>query len=204
MEIRMVFGENALKSRTILIPQRNRAIFLDRDGVINRAVVRNGKPHSPANVAEMEILPGVPEALHRLHAAGFLLIVVTNQPNVSRGIQTRASIEAIHTALRAALPLSDIRVCYHDDADGCRCRKPAAGMLLDATRDEGIDLSTSFMVGDRWRDIEAGRRAGCKTVFIDYDYAEPKPVDFDFKAASLAASVEWILSHSGKKEIPLL
>jgi len=184
----------------MMTPQQNRAIFLDRDGVINRAVVRDGKPHSPANVAEMEILPGVPDALHRLRAAGFRLIVVTNQPNVSRGVQSRASIEAIHAALRAALPLSDIRVCYHDDADACRCRKPAAGMLLDAARDAGIDLSASFMVGDRWRDVEAGRRAGCKTVFIDYGYAEPEPVDFDFKTTSLAASVEWILGHSGQEK----
>jgi len=181
----------------MIAPQgRRRAIFLDRDGVINRAVVRDGRPHSPANVAEMEILPGVPEALHRLRAAGFCLIVVTNQPNLSRGIQTQASIEAIHTALRAALPLSDIRVCYHDDADGCGCRKPAAGMLLDAARDAGIDLCASFMVGDRWRDVEAGRRAGCKTIFIDYGYDEPEPVGFDFKAVSLAASVGWILSQS--------
>jgi len=192
----MIFESNTLPSKTIPIPQKNRAVFLDRDGVINRAIVRDGRPHSPANIAELVILPGVPEALHRLRAARFHLIVVTNQPNVSRGVQTRASIEAIHTALRAALPLSDIRVCYHDDADGCGCRKPAAGMLFDAARDAGIDLAASFMVGDRWRDIEAGRRAGCKTIFIDYDYAEPKPVGFDFKAASLAASVEWILSQS--------
>jgi len=180
-----------------MMTKRVRAIFLDRDGVINRAIIRNGMPHSPADVAEMEILPGVPEALHRLRAAGFRLIIITNQPNVARGVQTRASIEAIHLRMRQTLELDDIRVCYHDDADGCPCRKPAAGMLLDAARDEDIDLSASFMIGDRWRDVEAGRRAGCKTIFIDYGYAEPEPARFDFKAESLAASVEWILIQSG-------
>ncbi len=172
-----------------------RAVFLDRDGVINRAEVREGRPYSPADVAALTVLQGVPEALRRLREAGFLLIVVTNQPNVSRGVQTRASIEAIHATLRAALPLDDVRVCFHDDADHCPCRKPAPGMILDAARAGRIDLATSFMVGDRWRDIEAGRHAGCKTVWIDCGYAEPPPDAFDFRAGSLLEASAWICAQ---------
>jgi D-glycero-D-manno-heptose 1,7-bisphosphate phosphatase len=173
---------------------RRPAVFLDRDGVVNRAPVRAGRPTSPAGVGELEVLPGVPEACARLRAAGFALIVVTNQPEVARGRLSREVVEAIHDCLRRRLPLDDIRVCYHDDADGCACRKPKPGMLLAAARDWGIDLARSVMVGDRWRDIEAGRRAGCRTVFIDYGYVEPRPEDADFETDSLLSAAEWILA----------
>ena len=169
-----------------------RAVFLDRDGVLNRAPVRNGRPHSPAAVDEVEILPGVPKACEQLRRHGFILIVVTNQPDVARGTAERRTIEEIHRFLRARIPLDDIRVCYHDDVDDCACRKPKPGMLLAAARDLNIDLRQSFAVGDRWRDIEAGRRAGCRTVWINYKYAEPRPFGADFETRSLPAAVEWI------------
>ncbi len=149
-----------------------RAVFLDRDGVLNRAVVRAGKPYPPAGLADFELLPGVEDAAAALRAAGFLLVVVTNQPDVTTGVQRREVVEAMHARLRAAGLCDDIRVCYHTDADGCACRKPRPGMLLDAARDLGIDLARSYMVGDRWRDVGAGRAAGCRTCFIDYGYAE--------------------------------
>jgi len=149
-----------------------RAVFLDRDGVINRAIVENGKPHPPASLKELEILPGVPKALRALKAAGYLLIVATNQPDVARGILTRQGVEAINAALLAALPLDDILVCYHDNQDHCDCRKPQPGLLLQAADKHKIDLAASFMIGDRWKDIEAGRRAGCRTILVDSDYAE--------------------------------
>ena len=173
----------------------HRAVFLDRDGVINRALVRDGRPHPPSNLSELEILPGVPEALLRLRAAGFRLIVVTNQPDVARGTQTREAVEAIHASLKAQLALDEVRVCYHDDSDHCFCRKPAPGLLLDAAGDARLDLVSCFMVGDRWRDIEAGRRAGCATVFIDYGYAERQPESFRVKVTSLAEASEWIASQ---------
>lgn len=172
-----------------------RAVFLDRDGVINRASVRNGKPYPPRSLAELEILPGVPEALMRLKAAGFRLIVVTNQPDVARGTQMLAQVAALHAALQAQLPLDEIRACYHDAADGCDCRKPQAGLLLAAARDHRLDLTASYMIGDRWRDIEAGQRAGCTSLFIDYQYAEPRPCAPYVRTASLAEAVEWILSE---------
>lgn len=177
------------------------AIFLDRDGVLNQAPVRAGRPLSPSCREEVELLPGVPEACARLHDAGFGLIVVTNQPEVARGRLSRDAVEAIHEFLRRQLPIRDIRVCYHDDADGCDCRKPKPGMLVAAAEAWGIDLSRSFMVGDRWRDIEAGRRAGCTTVFIDYQYDEPRPVGADFETDSLLSSAAWILSAARQKSL---
>jgi D-glycero-D-manno-heptose 1,7-bisphosphate phosphatase len=162
-----------------------RAVFLDRDGVINRAVVRDGMPYPPANLSELEILPGVSEALKKLHAADYLLIVVTNQPDVARGIAKKVDIELMNAQLSFQLPLDDIKTCYHDSSDGCLCRKPLPGALLEAAKEHDIDLSNSFMVGDRWRDIEAGQRAGCKTFFVNYRYAEQQPEMPDFIVSSL-------------------
>ncbi len=172
-----------------------RAVFLDRDGVIDRAIVRDGKPHPPTSLSELEILPGVPEALEKLRAAGYRLIVVTNQPDVARQAQTQDAVEAMHAALQAQLPIDEFRVCYHDDADGCDCRKPQPGLLLGAARDMDVDLSSSFMVGDRWRDIEAGRRAGCTTIFIDYHYAEPLQGEPHLRVSSLTEAADWILAR---------
>ena len=179
-----------------------RAVFLDRDGVINRAVVRDGRPYPPSSLAELELLPDVHEALARLRSAGFRLIVVTNQPDVARGAQTREAVEAIHAALLAAgLPIDDFRVCYHDDGDRCDCRKPEPGLLLAAAREHDLDLTASFMIGDRWRDVEAGRRAGCTTIFIDYGYAEVEPSLPDLRVKSLNEGVDWILSREREKQI---
>ncbi len=170
-----------------------RAVFLDRDGVINRALVRDGKPYPPANLAAMEILPGVAEAMQALHAAGWLLIVVTNQPDVARGTTPRTSVEAINQHLQQSLPIDEFRTCYHDSGDGCDCRKPLAGSLLAAARVHNIDLSASYMVGDRWRDTEAGERAHCKTIFIDYGYAEKQPQTVNHRVQSLAEAADIIL-----------
>jgi D-glycero-D-manno-heptose 1,7-bisphosphate phosphatase len=171
------------------------AVFLDRDGVLNGAIVRKGGPYPPASLAELKVLPGVVEACTLLRKAGFLTIVVTNQPDVSRGTQGREVVEAINQVLRKRLPLDDIRVCYHDDVDGCPCRKPEPGLLLKAAQDWNINLSASFMVGDRWKDIEAGRRAGCKTVFVDHGYTERQPDNPDHRVGSLIEAVRWILQH---------
>lgn len=170
-----------------------RAVFLDRDGVINRALVRDGKPYPPSSLAELETLPGVGEALQSLHEAGFVLIVVTNQPDVARGTTPRATVDAINNALAARLPITEFRTCFHDSQDGCDCRKPRPGALLAAARDHGIDLAASFMVGDRWRDTEAGASAGCKTFFVDYAYDEQQPAAFDFRVGSLAEAARIIL-----------
>ena len=170
-----------------------RAVYLDRDGVLNRAVVRDGRPYPPASLAELEILPGVPEALVRLRSAGFRLVVVTNQPDVARGTTSRREVEAINDRIRGGMHIDEFRTCYHDAADGCDCRKPAPGAILAAAHAHGIDLGASFMVGDRWRDVQAGQRAGCRTVFIDYGYAEPRPEQADFTVSGLPEAAQIIL-----------
>ena len=172
-----------------------RAVFLDRDGVINASVVRDGKPYPPASVEEMEILPGVPSALATLRGAGFDLIVVTNQPDVARGTQTRAAVDAIHAKMQRDLPLDAIYACFHDDADHCDCRKPKPGLLVNAARDRGIDLPTSFMVGDRWRDTDAGLAAGTRAIFIDRGYSERKPERFAVNVPGLPEAAAWILEQ---------
>lgn len=172
-----------------------RAVFLDRDGVINRAIIRNGKPFPPEDLTELEILSGVEDALTSLHRAGYLLIVVTNQPDVARGATTQAAVEKINLFLESLLPLDEIRTCYHDSEDLCGCRKPQPGSLLSAARAHGIDLAKSFMVGDRWRDIEAGQRAGCRTCFIDYGYDEKQPNNEDFRVGSLLEAAQIILGE---------
>ena len=173
---------------------RQRAVFLDRDGVINRATVRNGKPYPPARLSELEVLPGVSEAMRCLDAADFRLIVVTNQPDVARGTQSRETVEAMHALLlKAGLPVTAFYVCYHDGPANCDCRKPRPGMLLTAALDHLLDLKRSYMVGDRWRDIEAGQRAGCGTFFVDCGYDEPKPQPPFVGVRSLAEAARHIL-----------
>ncbi len=175
-----------------------RAVFLDRDGVLNHAVLRDGKPHPPADAASMTIVAGAADALLRLRERDFRLIVVTNQPDVARGTQQRDVVEAMNEKLRAALPVDEVVVCWHD-GDGCDCRKPKPGALLDAARRHGIDLSRSFMVGDRWRDIEAGQRAGVKCLFIDHGYRERQPEGEFVRVDSIGSAAEEILRMSVPK-----
>jgi D-glycero-D-manno-heptose 1,7-bisphosphate phosphatase len=170
-----------------------RAVFLDRDGVLNRAVARAGRPHPPASTAELRVADGAPEACEALRGAGFALIVVTNQPDVARRTQARAEVDAIHAELCRRVRVDDVYVCPHDDGDACGCRKPAPGMLLAAAERHGLDLATSFMVGDRWRDVEAGRRAGCRTVFIDHGWDERRPDDPDAVVTGVLHAARWIL-----------
>ena len=174
----------------------NRAVFLDRDGVINRAIVREGKPYPPKDLTELEVLPGVPEALAALKKAEYKLIVVTNQPDVARGTVKKEVVESINNQLNSTLPLDEFRTCYHDDHEACECRKPAPGALLAAASEHDIDLERSYMIGDRWRDIEAGQRAGCKTVFIDYGYSEKQPEQVDHRVPSLKDAALVILGET--------
>jgi len=177
-----------------------RAAFLDRDGVINRAIVRNGKPYPPTRIEEVEILPGVPDALARLKQANFRLLVVTNQPDIARGTVQSSTVDAIDDFLMRKLPLDRIYVCPHDSSAACACRKPRPGLLLKGADDFAIDLLASFMVGDRWRDIEAGHAVGCETFFIDYRYDERRPNAPDHVVASLAEAARIVLSSSSLKD----
>ena len=161
--------------------------------MLNKAVVKDGKPYPPVNLEQMQILEGVEQAVKQLKEAGFQLVVVTNQPDVARGTTSKEDVEQINRFLAKRLGIDEFRTCYHDSKDGCNCRKPLPGAILDSAKSRGIDLSHSFMVGDRWRDIEAGESAGVKTVFIDYGYDEKQPIAYDLKASSLLDAVPFIL-----------
>jgi D-glycero-D-manno-heptose 1,7-bisphosphate phosphatase len=176
------------------IGEVTKAVFLDRDGVLNRFTMRDGIPRPPAGLDELAIYPDAEEALRRLKQAGYLLIVVTNQPDIARGTQTRAVVDGINAALGEALPIDEFLVCAHDDAARCLCRKPKPGMVLEAAARHAVDLRQSFLVGDRWRDIDCGAAAGVRTVFIERGYGERAPEHApDYVAESLGGAVEWIL-----------
>jgi D-glycero-D-manno-heptose 1,7-bisphosphate phosphatase len=176
------------------------AVFLDRDGVLNEAIVRDGKPFSPRDVGEVVITFRARPALEKLKREGFLLIVVMNQPDIARGKAKRADVDQINAQLSAALPLDAIEVCEHDDQNQCGCRKPKPGLIFSAREKFGVDLAGSFMVGDRWRDIEAGRRAGCRTVLIGDGYGETFPCAPTIKLASLPAAATWIVQQSRREQ----
>jgi transaldolase len=178
------------------------AVFLDRDGVLSRSLVRDGRPYAPTSLAEFDILPEAAAALARLKHAGFLLIVATNQPDVGRGTVPRFVVEAMHDRLRNILPLDDICVCYQPETPDNRYYKPAPGMLLDAAERHGIDLARSYMIGDRWRDVDCGRNAGCFTVFVDRHYTEKLRGAPDATCADVAVATEIVLDHFHRNPAP--
>ena len=172
------------------------AVFLDRDGVLNATRTgSDGIPRPPRSIEDLEVLPGVPDACRDLRSAGFRLLVVSNQPDVARGTLGRDAVEAVNERLARELPLDEILVCYHDDADNCACRKPKPGLLLEAAQRWKIDLSASFMVGDRWRDIEAARRADCRSVLISEYSSLQEECEPDHIAPSLSIAAAWILAQ---------
>ena len=179
-----------------MIATRSRpAVFLDRDGVLNEAFVRDGVPTPPRSLEEFRILPGVAHACSELRRAGFVLVVVTNQPDVARGKQTRAEVDKMHERLRSLVPLDEVCVCPHDDCDGCACRKPRPGLLLDAAERLNLDLARSASVGDRWRDIEAAQRAGVTAIYIERHYGGPTPTGAHVAVADLPEAAAWIRQH---------
>jgi D-glycero-D-manno-heptose 1,7-bisphosphate phosphatase len=190
--------QGGLTRRTAL----KRAVFLDRDGVLNKGFIRNGKSYPPRCLEEFQILEGVSDGCLRLKKAGFLLIVVTNQPDVGRGSQSLSVVEEMHQLIRQSLPIDLIEVCF-DETD-TENFKPAPGMLFKAASRLSVDLYRSFMVGDRWRDIECGVAAGCTTVLVEYPYAEALRNEPDFRVASLLEAANLIVSLTeNQHEFPL-
>jgi D-glycero-D-manno-heptose 1,7-bisphosphate phosphatase len=179
-----------------MIPLRP-AIFLDRDGTLNAPLIREGRPYPPQRVEEFELLDGVAAACRDLKKAGWLLVVVTNQPDVGRGTQSQEIVEAMHVKLRQLLPeIDQIEVCYDaGEREEERRRKPEPGMLQDAAALLGIDVPASWMIGDRWRDIDCGKKMGIKTIFIDYGYQEQLRSDPDFVVTSFSAAAEIVLKN---------
>ena len=178
-----------------------KAISLDRDGVINKTVIKEGLPFSPPSFVQLEILPGVKESISKLQKLNFVCLVVTNQPDVSRGKIEKKTVIKMNNYLKNEIKLDDIFVCYHDDHDNCKCRKPKPGLLLEASKKWDIDLNKSYMIGDRWKDIEAGKSAGCKIIFIDCNYKETKTKNPNFTIDSLLYSVHIIEKLQDRKNI---
>lgn len=177
-----------------------RAIFLDRDGVLNEAVVREGKPYPPASAAEVRIVDGAAEGLARLKELGFFLLVVTNQPDIARGAQSFAELSAINDVLLGALPLDEFFVCPHDSGDACSCRKPKPGLLLQGAESYGLSLPDCFLVGDRWRDMDAAAAAGVPGIWIDYGYAERGPsAPAAARVKNFREAVDWIVSQENSR-----
>jgi D-glycero-D-manno-heptose 1,7-bisphosphate phosphatase len=170
-----------------------RAVFLDRDGVLTIPEFRNGRSFAPRRLADFRLYDDAALATRRMKEAGFRLVVVTNQPDVGHGHIPLEVVEEMHRRLALALPVDAIEACYHRQDEGCDCRKPKSGMLRRAARHLGIDCRQSFMIGDRASDVEAGRNAGCRTIFIDRGYIEENPGPADFIVESLAEATSIIL-----------
>ncbi|MCH7831510.1 MAG: HAD-IIIA family hydrolase [Proteobacteria bacterium] len=171
-----------------------KAVFFDRDGVLVRSLVGDGKPYAARTIEEFEILPESGGVTRDLAEAGFPLLVFTNQPDVGNGLVERSVVEEMNRILQQTLPLTAVKVCYHSQTEGCACRKPKPGMLIEAAREFDLDLSQSYVVGDRKSDIEAGNAAGCFTIFIDRGYREQSPDDADKRVHSLAEARDFILA----------
>jgi D-glycero-D-manno-heptose 1,7-bisphosphate phosphatase len=178
----------------ISLRMTNKAIFLDRDGVLNQSFVIDGKPFPPSSLQDLVIIEDVPDALKRLKTAGFYLIGITNQPDVARQKTSKAAVSEIHQFLIKELGLDDIFACFHDDSDVCSCRKPKPGLIFEAAKKYHIDCSQSYMIGDRWKDIEAGYQARCKTILMQYHYDEQTSLMApNFTTTTLMDAANWIL-----------
>lgn len=173
---------------------KRKAIFLDRDGVINRSILQGGKPYAPRTLADFQLLPRVQEAVFDLAAAEYLIFVATNQPDIGNGLVEESMVHAMHEKLLKTLPITKIYMCPHAQQAGCACRKPKPSMLLAARDEYGVDMENSFMIGDRYSDICAGNSAGCQTIFIDYDYVETPDFDGTMRVKSLFEARSYILT----------
>ena len=160
--------------------EKTKAIFLDRDGIVNRAIIVRKKPYPPLKLTDTYPVEGIKELIKFWHELGYLVLVVTNQPDIASNLVTLKEVERINKYLQSLVGFDDAFICPHSNKDSCDCRKPKIGLFKQAEKKYNISLSDSFMIGDRWKDIEAGHNAGCTTIFVDYDYSEKKPENFDY------------------------
>lgn len=179
---------------------KNRALFIDRDGVVNEVILKDGEPCAPWNMEEFKILPDAAGAVKRAKNLGLLVIVCTNQPDVLRRMVRREDVEKMNRQIKEKLSVDDIFVCFHDDADNCDCRKPKPGMLIEASKKWDIELNSSFFVGDTWRDIDAGRNAGCRTILINTEYNQKNMPKSDFSVENLSSTVSLIADLIKKED----
>jgi D-glycero-D-manno-heptose 1,7-bisphosphate phosphatase len=170
-----------------------RAAFLDRDGVLAVEIVRNGNAYAPTRLEDFHVVQGAADQVLRLKAAGLVCVVFTNQPEVGRGLLTMDTLDSMHALLRSQVPVDDVLVCPHGADGECECRKPAPGMLHEAARRWNIALSESFVIGDRWRDIEAGRSVGCYSILLERTYSECRSADV--AVGTLEAAADAVLAR---------
>ncbi len=171
---------------------KKKCIFLDRDGVINRSNVKNGKPYAPLRFENFIFLPKVKKSIHQLKKLGFLVILITNQPDISKKKLKISTLDKMNDKIYRNLDVDDIFFCIHSSEDNCNCRKPKTGMLLESQKKYNINLNKSFMIGDRKKDIDSGIKAGCKTIFINRNYNEERPTRQNYTTTSLYKAVEYI------------
>ena len=172
--------------------KKNKAIFLDRDGILNKVIIRRGKPSSPWNLKDFKLLSHIEKYLKTLNEIGFLNIVFTNQPDVKRGYLKVEDLEKMHKIIAEKLPVDEITFCPHDDKDNCSCRKPTPGLIFEAAKKWSLDLKNSFVIGDNWKDVLAGKKAGCKTILIRRNYNKNLKDSYNFEARNLKEAVEII------------
>ena len=172
------------------------AVFLDRDGVLNRSLVRDGKSYAPRRMEDFKLLPYAVTSVEKLLKVGFLVIVVTNQPDINNGLVSIESVNAMHSILKEKTHVTDIFLCPHSQNEGCHCRKPKPGMLMAAAKKYNIDLQKSFMVGDRSSDVDAGLEAGCRAIFLNRHYKEPSPLKQEKTFSSLNSVTNYIIHQT--------
>ena len=170
---------------------RGRAVFFDRDGVVNKVIVRDGKPYSPRTIEEFILNDGIREAAYHLRTRGFRVFVVSNQPDIARGKLSNDVLDLMIRRMRWEIPIDDVYICPHDEVHQCSCRKPKPGMLMELASRWNIDLLSSFMIGDTWKDIEAGKAAGCRTILLDAPYNQN--TDCEYRVRSLSEAVNLII-----------
>jgi D-glycero-D-manno-heptose 1,7-bisphosphate phosphatase len=176
------------------------AVFLDRDGILNKSIIKQGKPYPPENLEEVVIHDEVKQGIRLLKNEGLLLIMITNQPDIARNKTTEKNVNSINNFVKHILNLDDIFMCVHDDNDNCNCRKPKPGMIIDAQKKWNIELNGSFLVGERWKDISAGKKMNLITFFLDLGYKEKK-VDADFEYKTFTQIVNQIIKLKNEKYI---
>ena len=176
--------------------KNNKCVFFDRDGVINEVVFRDGKPCSPRNINEFKIINGVRETFEAIRGLGYKIVIFTNQPDISRGLMTSEELEKMHSIIEEVLNPDIVLYCPHDDLDNCECRKPKPGMLIKAAEEIGVDLNASFVIGDTWKDIEAGKSVGCTTILLNTSYN--LEVKSDYRVENLEEALRIIARQDRK------
>jgi len=171
----------------------SKAVFLDRDGVINKPIIIDGKSYAPRLLKDFKIFPKVKSDVKKLKDKGFKVLVITNQPDIGNKLLKKSTLKEMHSILKAKVPLDKIYFCPHTRNDRCKCRKPKPGMIIKASNELKIDLKESYVVGDRKIDIDAGIKAGCKTIFVNNNYYEKKPTKQKKNVKSLHDAVKYIL-----------